>query len=65
MPDTIVPLGGALVLRADVFNVLNSKAVTSFEERGETNGGSPSANYAKPITYQEPRYVRFGFDLSF
>jgi hypothetical protein len=65
VPDSIVPLNGNLVLRADVFNVFNSDAVTSFEERGETGGGAPSANFRKPIAYQEPRYVRIGFDLNF
>ncbi len=57
--------GGALVLRADVFNVFNSSGTTSFEERGETNTGGRRSQYGLPIAYQEPRYVRFGFDLEF
>ena len=65
VPDQIVPLGGNLVLRADVFNVFNSDAITSREERRETGTGGYSANYRKPIAYQEPRYVRVGFDLNF
>jgi outer membrane receptor protein involved in Fe transport len=65
VPEKIIPLGGNLVLRADIFNVFNQDAVTSFEERGETNQGALSANRFKPIAYQTPRYVRFGFDLDF
>jgi hypothetical protein len=65
VPEKIMPLGGNLVLRADIFNVFNADSITSYEERGETNGGGYSANYRKPIAYQEPRYVRFGFDLDF
>lgn len=65
VPEKIVPLGGNLVLRADVFNVFNDDGVTSFEERGETGSGGVSTNFRKPIAYQEPRYVRFGFDLAF
>jgi len=65
VPDKIIPLGGNLVLRADIFNVFNQDAVTSFEERGETGQGALNANRFKPIAYQTPRYVRFGFDLDF
>ncbi len=65
VPEKVMALGGNLVLRADIFNVFNQDAVTSFEERGETNQGAPSANRFKPIAYQTPRYVRFGFDLDF
>ena len=65
VPDKLIPLGGALVLRADIFNLLNSDAITSREERGETAQGGRNNNYQKPIAYQEPRYVRLGFDLNF
>lgn len=65
VPDKIIPLGGNLVLRADVFNIFNSDAITSREERGETNGGGYRAQYGYPIAYQNPRYVRLGFDLNF
>lgn len=65
VPDKIIPLGGNLVLRADIFNVLNSDAVTSREERGEGNGSVWRRQYGYPIAYQEPRYVRLGFDLDF
>jgi hypothetical protein len=65
VPDKLIPLGGNLVLRADVFNVFNSDAITSREERGETNGGGYREQYGYPIGYQQPRYVRFGFDLNY
>lgn len=65
VPEKIIPLGGNLVLRADIFNVLNADGITSFEERGETNGGARRSQYGLPIAYQDPRYVRFGFDLDF
>jgi len=65
VPDKILPLGGNLVLRADIFNLFNQDGVTSFEERGETNTGGRRSQYGLPIAYQDPRYVRFGFDLDF
>jgi hypothetical protein len=65
VPEKIMALGGNLVLRADIFNVFNQDAITSLEERGETGQGGRNNNYAKPIAYQDPRYVRFGFDLEF
>ncbi|USQ97169.1 TonB-dependent receptor [Caulobacter sp. RL271] len=71
LPDSIVPANGNLVLRADVFNIFNSKAVNSREEAGETDNGSPYVDdndkplWGAPIAYQTPRYVRLGFDLAF
>ena len=65
VPETVMSLGGNLVLRADIFNLLNADAITSREERGETGGGAYTPNYRLPIAYQEPRYVRVGFDLNF
>ncbi len=65
VPDSLIPAGGNLVLRGDVFNVFNSDAITSREERGEANNGSRRAQYGLPIAYQQPRYVRIGFDLEF
>jgi hypothetical protein len=65
VPDSLIPAGGNLVLRGDVFNVFNSDAITSREERGESNGGGRRAQYGFPIAYQQPRYVRLGFDLEF
>ena len=54
-----------MVLRADVFNVFNSDAITEAWEFGDTAGGAVDPNYKKPVAYQTPRYVRFGFDLEF
>ncbi len=65
VPEKIMALGGNLVLRADVFNVFNADAITSREERGESNAGGRRAQYGFPIAYQTPRYVRLGFDLDF
>ena len=56
---------GELVLRADVFNVFNLKAVIENNEFGETDGGSPDPNYKAPVAYQAPRSFRFGFDWQF
>ncbi len=65
VPTTIVPAGN-LVLRADVFNVLNSQAVVTAWEYGEVGDiGDTDDNYGKPTSYQTPRYVRLGFDLNF
>ncbi len=52
-------------IRLDVFNVLNSKAVTSFNEFGQLSDDSPNSNYRKPVAYQSPRYARLQFRLGF
>ncbi|RZJ00174.1 MAG: TonB-dependent receptor [Brevundimonas sp.] len=52
-----------ITLRADVFNVLNAKAVTDLDEVGGTVGANLS--YGLPTGYQTPRSVRFGFDIKF
>ncbi|CAN5463192.1 TonB-dependent receptor [soil metagenome] len=75
VPTKFVPAGN-LVLRADVFNILNSQGKQELYENGDVNQvvpGSADANYGKPGSssgtvgsgYQTPRYVRFGFDLNF
>ncbi len=74
----IVPYQGDLVLRVDVFNIFNSRKPVNVQNVAENGtvlytapaSGSPlSATrtpvFGQPITYQTPRYVRFGFDLSF
>ncbi|WP_240609482.1 TonB-dependent receptor [Phenylobacterium deserti] len=60
-----MPLGSELVLRADLFNVFNSQGVTEAWEFGETDSGAQDPNYGSPIFYQNPRYLRVGFDLTF
>lgn len=59
-----VPEGG-ITLRADVFNVFDEQAETDYVEVGGTSGTAASANYGLASGYQSPRFVRFGFDLTF
>ncbi len=72
------PYQGDLVLRADVFNIFNSRKAVNVQNVAENGtvlytapaAGSPlSASrqpvFGQPITYQTPRYVRLGFDLTF
>ena len=65
-----------ITLRADVFNVFNSKAVVKRYEFGDLdvvtddNTGLPVSyipdpNYGLPTQYQAPRYVRLGLDIAF
>lgn len=65
------PYQGDLVLRADIFNIFNSRKAVNVQNVAE-NGGvlytTPAKTtpvFGQPITYQTPRYVRFGFDLTF
>lgn len=63
-----VPLNfgsGDLVLRADIFNVFNFSGTTDLNEFGEDGGGFPDPNYGNPVSFQNPRFVRLGFDLTF
>lgn len=62
-----VPLGipGELILRADVFNVFNLDAVTERSEFGDLASGAPDPNYGSPVSFQQPRLVRFGLDWQF
>jgi len=74
----IVPYQGDLVLRVDVFNIFNSRKAVNVQNVAEnatvlytapTTGSPLSASrvpvFGQPITFQTPRYVRFGFDLTF
>jgi len=65
-----------VTLRADVFNLFNSQAVTSRNEFGDLDvvtddaTGLPESyianpNYGLVTGYQAPRYVRLGLDISF
>jgi len=57
---------GSLQLRADVFNLLNSKGASNFSQQGETGGvGTKNYAYRTPSAYQTPRYVRVGFNYKF
>ncbi len=65
VPNAIIPLNGNLVLRADVFNLFDSAAVTEAYEFGDLDSGDVDPNYKKPTGYQAPRSVRLGFDMTF
>ena len=65
-----------VTFRADIFNLLNSQAITKRTEIGELdvttddNTGLPvsyiaNPNYGRASAYQAPRYVRVGVDVSF
>lgn len=51
--------------RLDVFNVLNSKAVTDRREFGTDDEGGVDEFYKEPTGYQQPRYVRLSFSTRF
>jgi hypothetical protein len=63
--------GDSLVLRADIFNLLNSSAETDYNEFGEINNGTypgPGAvnpDYRKVTGYQAPRTVRLSLAYRF
>ena len=58
-------MSGDLVLRADIFNIFNFEGTTDLNEFGELGNGNPDPNYRDPLSYQTPRFVRLGFDLTF
>ena len=53
-----------LIFRLDMFNVLDSQAVTDMNEYGES-GGAPNPNYQLPVNFQAPRKVRLGMQFDF
>lgn len=63
----IVPISmpGDLTLRADIFNVFNEKGQTELYEQGDLASGAIDPNYGLPVAYQQPRYLRIGFDYQF
>jgi hypothetical protein len=65
VPSAVIPVNGNLVLRADIFNLFDSAAVTEAYEFGDLDSGAVDPNYKKPTGYQAPRSVRLGFDLAF
>lgn len=54
-----------LQLRADLFNAFNWTSKLDYYELGEDDGGTPSPNYGKVTSYQQPRQVRFGVSVNF
>ncbi len=68
--DTFAPHN--LTLRADIFNLFDNQAVIQRYAVGDTAGpsaqypkGEPDPLYLSARTYQQPRYVRIGFDLAY
>ena len=69
-----IPYGGddrKITLRADVFNVFNSQAITQRHGQQESGAGTNDGTYApdplylRALSYQTPRYVRLGLDVFF
>ncbi|MES2861987.1 MAG: TonB-dependent receptor [Pseudomonadota bacterium] len=60
-----VAIPGDLILRADVFNVTNESEGVEFNESGELANGSRDPNYLAVTGYQQPRFIRIGFDYQF
>jgi len=58
-------LGGNLVLRADIFNILDQHSILTRYVTYDTDNGERDYNYGTPTNYNTPRYVRVGFDLSY
>lgn len=63
VPENFLP--GDLVLRADIFNIFDFAGTTDINEFGEDGAGTPDPDYLTPLSYQQPRFVRLGFDLTF
>jgi hypothetical protein len=60
-----IATGQKVTLRADIFNLLNSKAIQQRNEIGEIDLNVPNPNYGLPTSYQTPRSVRLGVDIAF
>ena len=58
--------GGRLIVRLDVFNVLDLDAETEVDERADWYGGRrPSGTFGLPVRFQQPRTVRIGMRYEF
>lgn len=57
--------GSNLVLRGDIFNAFNSKAVIQRYAIHESTSLVADPLYLSPLYYQTPRYARLGFDWNF
>jgi hypothetical protein len=61
-----IPTGQQVTLRADVFNVFNTRRVQDRYEIGDIDPSmDPNPNFGQPRLYQSPRSVRLGMDISF
>jgi outer membrane receptor protein involved in Fe transport len=54
-----------LTLRADIFNVFNTRRSVERNEFGQLDSGAINQDYQKAMSYMPPRSVRLGFDLVF
>ena len=61
---TVLPENG-LTLRADIFNVFNTRRSVERNEFGQLDSGAINQDYQKAMSYMPPRSVRLGFDLVF
>lgn len=66
-----MPLGGKLVLRADIFNLFDNKQVTARDMTSDTGSFDDEGNlevnphFYQPVAYNSARYMRIGFDLTY
>jgi len=61
-----IPTGQLVTLRADVFNLLNTRAVQDRWEFGDLDDAfTPDPNFGLPRLYQSARSVRLGLDINF
>jgi hypothetical protein len=57
--------GGDCFARLDVFNLLDSDAVTKVDEVAEQRTFQPNRDYLEPRFFQAPRTIRFGIGAAF
>lgn len=61
-----IPTGQLITLRADVFNIFNTRRIQDRNEIGDLDEAfTPNPNFGMPRVYQSPRSVRLGVDISF
>ncbi len=60
-------LNGKLILRADIFNLFDTKMITGRDTNADDGSDYTyhNPNFGKPTAYASPRYMRIGFDLSY
>ena len=56
---------GQVSFRADVFNILDVRTPTDYQEFGEDDSGANRATYGLPNGYQSPRRVRLGVNFKY
>lgn len=49
----------------DIFNVLNQQQITQYRAFSESGPGTLSSTWNVPLSYEQPRYVRFGVTYDF